>query len=256
MAGGPPTVTTKIFKDVSGGDPMTGVLFNVSVTCVDIAFTAAVDVPAGTYAEILNVPAPNTCTATENPALPAPPPGYVWEAATTPPPPIQFAVVAGVEPNVFVFNRLVPGGPTPPGSIEVLKSVTGGPAPAGNFVVDIECTTTPFTTSINVSAGTPVTVANIPAPNACTVTESAQLPAAPVGYAWDPALTPPAPTQVAVASQATVTAAITNTLITVTPVGNGNPPPAVLPTLGQGGLALLGLLLALAGALPLLRRNP
>lgn len=255
QAGVPLTTTLKIFKDVSGGDPMTGVLFNVAVNCTGIPFSANVDVPSGTYAEVFNVPAPNNCTATENPALPAPPPGYIWEASTTPPGPISFAVVGGVEPNVFIFNRLVQGGGDPPGSILVTKAVVGGPAPGGNFMVDINCTTTPFSTSVNVVAGGSAAVNNVPAPNTCTVTENAALPAAPAGFAWDAASTPPAPIQVSVQPQGTVTAAITNTLIEPPPGGGGFTPPAVLPTLGQYGMILLGLLLAMAAAFPLLRRD-
>lgn len=255
LAGGPPTEVLKIFKDVSGGDPMTGVLFNMSVSCTGFPFTANVDVPAGTYAEVFGVPAPNNCTVTENPALPAPPMGYIWDPATTPPAPVNFAVVIGVEPNVFIFNRLIQGGGDPPGSILVTKAVVGGPAPAGNFAVDIACTTTPFSASVNVAAGGSATVNNVPAPNICTVTENAALPAAPVGYAWDATSTPPAPIQVSVQSQGTVTAAITNTLIVPPPGGGGLTPPAVLPTLGQYGMILLGLLLAMAAAFPLLRRD-
>lgn len=244
----------KIFKDVSGGDPMTGTLFNVSVNCTGTPFSATIGVPAGTYAEVQGVPAPNTCTVTEDPALPSPPAGYVWEAATTPPPPITIAVVAGEEAVVTIFNRIVVGEPVPRGSIVISKTIVGGALPGASFDIGVVCSTQAFSANVSVASGAAVTVSGIPAPNQCTITESNTLPAPPAGFIWDVGSTPPAPVVVTVVADGSVNATVTNTLASIPPDGGGSNPPTVLPTLGQFSLALLGLLLAFAGGLPLYRR--
>lgn len=244
------TTGIKIFKDVSGGDPMTGTLFEVHLDCSATPFSATVNVPAGTYVEILGVPAPNTCVVTEDPALPAPPAGYAWETTTTPPAPITLAVVAGEESLATIFNRLVVGVPVATGSLRIRKTVVGGDASGSTFEMSVHCTSPEFSATVDVPAGQETLVSGIPAPNSCTITESSNLPAPPSGYAWDAELTPPAPLSASVPAGVMVLATVTNTLRGVPP-GGGATPPTSLPGLGQLGLALLAVLLGLAARRPL-----
>ncbi len=239
------TTGVKIFKDVSGGDPMTGTLFEVHLDCSTTPFSTTVNVPAGTYVEILGVPAPNTCVVTEDPALPAPPAGYAWETTTTPPAPITLAVVAGEESLATIFNRLVVGVPVATGSLAIRKTVVGGDATGSVFEMTVLCTSPEFGATVTVPANQQALVSGIPAPNSCTITESPSLPAPPPGYAWDAELTPPSPLSVSVPAGVIVSAVVTNTLRGIPP-GGGATPPTSLPGLGQLGLALLSVALGLA----------
>lgn len=101
-----------IGKSVTGG-VAPGAQFTVQVSCSDPVFNATVQVPAGGTAVVSAIPAPNTCRVSESAALPAPPAGFVWNPANTPPPPVDVAIAVGATAGVGLVNDLL-GVPQPP----------------------------------------------------------------------------------------------------------------------------------------------
>jgi hypothetical protein len=243
MVAGGPTGSLRLRKNVVGGSA-TGSVFEMSVHCTSPVFDATVDVGANQEVLVSGIPAPNSCTITESPDLPAPPAGYEWDSESTPPAPLVATVPAGVMVLSIVTNTLreVQGAT---GSLRIRKSVVGGYATGSVFEMSVHCTSPAFDATVDVAAGQEVLVSGIPAPNSCTVTESANLPAPPSGYAWDSELTPPSPLAVTVQPGVMALSVVTNTLRSATP-GGGASPPVGLPGLGQIGLGYLVVLLGLA----------
>ena len=199
-----------ITKTVSGG-PAAGVTgtFAFSADCgADGSFSGNVALANQTTnsGTITGIPANAQCVVSESLPLPSAPAGYAWGAT---PAPVSLTISA-TGPNQAAFVNPLQAQPT--GTIVVTKQVAGGPAPASPFSVTVACTTQPFTNTVAVTAATPVTVANVPTPNTCTVTESASLPSAPSNYVWDAATTPPPPATLTLNAGGSATATIVNTL--------------------------------------------
>jgi hypothetical protein len=239
------TSQLKVFKYINGDVRPAGVPFSITVTCANPAFSQSATVLSESFAEFSTIPVPNTCTVTENLPLPPPPAGYAWNPANTPPQPQVVQVPDASEIVVSVFNALIPVAGTT-GELRIGKTVTGGSAPGAQFTVQVSCSSPAFNASVQVPAGGNVVVGAIPAPNTCTVSESATLPPPPPGFVWNPANTPPPPVAVAVAVGATATVGLVNDLLGIpTP-----PPPARgVPLATPVALALLGVLMLLAAAL-------
>ena len=100
----------EVGKNVVGG-AAPGAVFTVQIDCGK-AFSRTVDIPAGGVVVIDDIPAPTSCTVTESPALPAPPAGFLWNPANTPPPPIAVEIAVGATSRVDVTNSLL-GVPPP-----------------------------------------------------------------------------------------------------------------------------------------------
>lgn len=233
----------KVFKYVTGDVSPPGMVFSITVECTTPPYSQTFQVPSEGNIELIDIPTPNVCTVTENLPLPAPPDGYAWNPANTPPAPQTVQVPSGEEVVVSVFNNLVPLGGN--GIVLVDKVVVGGAAPGAQFSVDIQCSSPPFATTVLVPAGGSVPVQGIPAPNTCTITESSALPAPPAGFIWDPASTPPPPVTVPLAIGGTASVSLVNTLVGVPPPT----PPTPVPGPGILALGLLALLITvLAGA--------
>jgi hypothetical protein len=235
------TSQLKVFKYINGDFRPAGVPFSITVTCTSPAFSQSATVLSESFAEFSTIPVPNTCTVTENLPLPAPPAGWAWDPANTPPAPQVVQVPDASEIVVSVFNALIPAaGAT--GALSIGKSVTGGAAPGAQFTIQVSCSNPVFNAAVQVPAGGSVAVAAIPAPNTCTVTESATLPPPPPGFIWNPANTPPAPVDVAIAADATASIALVNDLLGIPP----QPPTArAVPVSAPLLLSLLALLMVL-----------
>lgn len=237
----------KVLKYITGDINPAGLLFSVTVDCDSPAFSQTFQVASEASFDVVDIPVPNTCTVTENQPLPAPPEGYAWNPENTPPAPVVVAVPDGNEVLVSLFNNLIPlAGST--GTVVVDKSVVGGPAPAGSFQVTVQCSQPAFNAVVQVAAGANVVVANIPAPNTCTVTENLPLPVPPAGYGWNPDNTPPAPVQIAVAADATVPVSLVNSLVVVGGPPPPPPPAQPVPAMAPLGALVLGLLVLGAAA--------
>lgn len=241
------TSQLKVFKYINGDVRPAGVPFSVTVACTSPPFTQSATVLSESFAEFSTIPVPNTCTVTENLPLPAPPAGYAWNPANTPPAPQVVAVPDASEILVSVFNTLIPlAGST--GELSIGKTVTGGAAPGAQFTVQVSCASPVFNATIQVPAGGSAVVSAIPAPNTCTVSESATLPPPPPGFVWNPANTPPPPVNVAIVAGATASAGLVNDLLGIPP-----PPitPRAVPVAAPVALAVLGLLMLLLAAIRL-----
>lgn len=248
----------KVFKYINGDVNPAGYVFSVTVSCSDPVFEQVVQVPSEGYAELTNIPVPNTCTVTENLPLPAPPPGYQWNPENTPPAPITVVVPPTEETLVAVFNSVLPlGGST--GTLIVSKTVTGASLSEAFFDVRIQCPGKPgVDTTIQVPSGGTASLPDVPAPATCTVTELAPLPAPPSGWEWDDTNTPPPPQQVTIAVGETTTIDLVNSLIEITGPGPGpgpgDPRSHPVPVLAPLAIGLLSLMAGLIGALRLRRR--
>ncbi len=244
----------KVYKYITGDINPPGYLFSVTVSCNDPAFQQVIQVPSEGFVELTNIPVPNTCTVTENLPLPAPPEGYQWNPANTPPAPVNVAVPPDVETLVNVFNNVLPlGGST--GELAVGKTVSGGSLPDASFSVRVQCAGKPgLDATIQVPSGGTASLPDVPAPTSCTVTELAPLPAPPTGWQWDAANTPPPPQQVEITVGATTTVELVNHLVELGGPGPGGTPPRPVPLLAPLAIALLSVLAGLIGAARLRRR--
>ena len=122
---------------------------------------------------------------------------------------------------------------TPPGSLQITKTVTGAPGgfASPNYTIHVDCSDNSFDQDVTLTNGGSQTITGIPAGTTCTVTEPTQ-PAAPSGYAYGTAVINPSGAQT-ITSGATVSVTVTNPLSSVScPTITVTPNPLTAGTVG------------------------
>ncbi len=122
---------------------------------------------------------------------------------------------------------------TPPGSLQITKTVTGAPGGfvSPNYTIHVDCSDNSFDQDVTLTNGGSQTITGIPAGTTCTVTEPTQ-PAAPVGYTYGTAVINPSGAQT-ITSGTTVSVTVTNPLSSVScPTISVTPNPLTAGTVG------------------------
>jgi hypothetical protein len=150
---------------VPPGVPAPGA-FQFNVNCQPGGPTTVVTVPASGQNQVVNIPAPASCTVVEQ--FPTPPPGCTWNAVQTPSG--NIAVPPNTNVLVTVINKLTC---QQTGTLVIVKTIQGfanqGPPP-GTVDFNVDCGPGPGQNVQVATNGSPFSMV-VPAPATCVVTE-------------------------------------------------------------------------------------
>jgi len=158
--------------------------FSVTYTCTmqgQDTITGTVNVGAGAPTSVPNIPTGYSCSIEET--LPTPVDGYTWDAPTYSPQSIAVSARGGTF-TLGVTNRIT----RDMGSLSIVKTLQN-PDDAdvqATFSVTYTCTMDGQDTisgTVNVAAGTPTSVPDIPTGYSCSISEAAPTPVA--DHTWD-----------------------------------------------------------------------